>query len=94
MDIKTKKQAKEMGYCNESVLLHKYGRVPRTKGVTVKNETFYKPELEEQVKSQTAWKKEGRQIKAGTVAAGIKHAHIGKGIHYEVYRESDTEALE
>jgi len=91
MHIKSKKQARELGYCIQSVLLHKYSRVPKTEGIVIKNETFYKPEHEEPVKSRTAWEKEGRQIKAGATPAGLKHMHRGKSIEYEVYRETDTE---
>jgi hypothetical protein len=90
MVIKTKKQAKELGYCKLSVLLNKYSRVPQTEGVLVKDETFYKPDEEEIVKSRTAWKKEGRQIKKGASSAGEKHMHRGKSIKYDVYKYIDT----
>lgn len=93
VEIKTKKQAKEMGYCNEHVLLNKYGRVPKTQGVFIKNEILFNPELEDPVKSRTGWMKEGRRIKDGVEPVGVKHCHIRKGISYDVYRECDTEMI-
>lgn len=90
MKFKTKKQTKEMGYCNVSVLLNKYSRVPKTSGVVVKGETFFKSEQEEIVKSRTAWKREGRKVKDGAMPAGRKHMHRGKSIKYDVFRENDT----
>lgn len=90
MNFMTKKQAIEMGYCNVSVLLNKYSRVPKTNGVVVKGETFFKPDYEEVVKSKTGWKREGRKVKEDAVSAGTKHMHRGKSIKYDVFRESDT----
>ena len=90
MKFSTKKQAKKMGYCNVSILLNKYSRVPKTNGVVVKGEIFFKPEQEEIVRSRTAWKREGRKVKAGAMPAGRKHMHRGKSIKYDVFRKSDT----
>jgi hypothetical protein len=91
--IKTKKQAKEMGYCVEHVLLNKYGRVPKTQGIVVKNEIFFKPELEELAKTRTAWKKEARRIKDGVEPVGVRHFDYRTRFSYDVYRECDTEII-
>ena len=93
MDIKTKKHAKEMGYCIRRVLLNKYGRVPRTEGITIKGETFYMPELEEPVKSRTAWKKEGRRIREGAEPVGMR-CYYSYSNYYGVCTINETESIE
>lgn len=88
--IKTKKKAKEMGYCSISVLLNKYSRVPKTSGIVIKGETFFMPDYEEIVRSKSAWKREGREVKNDATPAGTKHIHRGKSIIYDVFKISDT----